>query len=393
LVCGKTAKEVALGSITWRVLNPGGKWRVVVTKELAGESWLDILLEAGCSVEVCDSKEILTPREIRDAIGERCDACIGQLTEKWDEELFSCLEAAGGRVYSNYAVGHDNVDIDGATRHGIAVGNTPGVLTETTAEMAVALTFAAARRVAEGDRFMRSGGFSGWLPTLYLGKLLWRKTVGIIGAGRIGTAYGRMMVEGHRMNLIYHDLERNQSLEDHLAGFNRFLESQGEQPVTCSRAGNIEELLREADVVSLHCGLDQSTRHIIDATRLDQMKDDAVLVNTSRGPLIDEEALVERCRAHPLLRVGLDVYEDEPDMKPGLSELENVVIVPHLGSASTWTRGAMAVLAARNVVGVLFGYPAWPYLEKIAIFLEERCPKAVPSIVNAEQLGTPIFQG
>jgi len=124
-----------------------------------------------------------------------------------------------------------------------------------------------------------------------------------------------------------------------------------------------------------------------------QMKDDAVLVNTSRGPLIDEEALVEHCRAHPLFRVGLDVYEDEPDMKPGLSELENAVIVPHLGSASTWTRDAMAVLAARNVVGVLSGYPAWPYPEKIAIFLEKGCPKAVPSIINAEQLGTPIFRG
>jgi len=382
-----------LGSITWKVLNPGGKWRVVVTKELPGDSWLDILLEAGCRVEVCESKEILAPGEIRDAIGEKCDACVGQLTEKWDEALFACLEAAGGRAYSNYAVGYDNVDIDGATRHGIAVGNTPGVLTETTAEMAVALTFAAARRVVEGDRFMRNGGFLGWLPTLYLGKLLWRKTVGIIGAGRIGTAYGRMMVEGHKMNLIYYDLERNQSLEDHLAGFNRFLESRGEQPVTCRRAGNIEELLREADVVSLHTGLDRSTRHIIDATRLDQMKDDAVLVNTSRGPLIDEEALVEHCRTHPLFRVGLDVYEDEPDMKPGLGELENAVIVPHLGSASTWTRGAMAVLAARNVVGVLLGYPAWPYPEKIAIFMEEECPKAVPSIVNAEQLGIPIFQG
>jgi len=382
-----------LGSITWKVLNPGGKWRVVVTRELAGESWLDILLEAGCTVEVCDSKGILTPGEIRDAIGERCDACIGQLTEKWDEELFACLEAAGGRAYSSYAVGYDNVDIAGATRHGIAVGNTPGVLTETTAEMAVALTFAAARRVAEGDRFMRRGGFSGWLPTLYLGKLLWRKTVGIIGAGRIGTAYGRMMVEGHKMNLVYHDLEQNKALEDYISEYNGFLESQGEQPVLCRRAGDIEELLREADVVSLHCGLDQSTRHIMDATRLNQMKDDAVLVNTSRGPLIDEEALVEHCRAHPLFRVGLDVYEDEPDMKPGLSELESVVIVPHLGSASTWTRSAMAALAARNVVGVLSGFPAWPHAEKIAIFLEEGCPKAVPSIINAQQLGIRILQG
>jgi glycerate dehydrogenase len=380
-----------LHTITWKVLNPGGKRRVVVTRELPGDRWLDILAAADCRVEICSSCDTLTSKDIRDAIADRCDACIGQLTEKWDEPLFTCLEAAGGRVYSNYAVGCDNVEIESATRHGIAVGNTPGVLTETTAEMAVALTFAAARRVVEGDRFVRNGGFSGWLPTLLLGQLLWRKTTGIIGAGRIGTAYGRMMVEGHKMSLLYYDLERNQPLEDYVAAYGRFLESRGEQPVNCRRVETMDELLRESDLVSLHVGLDHTTRHIIDARRLDLMKRDAVLVNTSRGPLIDEAALVAHCRAHPRFRVGLDVFEDEPDLKPGLSELENVVVVPHLGSASTWTREAMAILAARNVLGILMGYAAWPYADKMSIFLAEECPKAVPSIVNAEQLGIPVF--
>jgi len=184
----------------WRTHNPSWSKRVVVTKELPGGRWLEILSRADCRVEICTSTDILSTEEIKAAIGNLCDGAIGQLTEEWSEELFVALKAAGGKAYSNYAVGYNNVDVDKATKQGITVGNTPGVLTETTAEMAVALTFAAARRVVEADRFMRGGHFKGWLPTLFLGELFWHKTVGVIGAGRIGAAYARMMVEGHKMN-------------------------------------------------------------------------------------------------------------------------------------------------------------------------------------------------
>jgi hydroxypyruvate reductase 1 len=383
-------EEVTVSDKAWKVHNPSGSRRVVVTKELPGDRWLEILAQADCRVEISGSTDILSTAEIKEAIGDRCDGAIGQLTETWGPELFASLRAAGGTAYSNYAVGYNNVDVDAATKGGIPVGNTPGVLTETTAEMAVALTFAAARRVVEADGFMRGGRFKGWLPTLFLGELLWQKTVGVIGAGRIGAAYARMMVQGHKMNLIYYDLYRNRALEDYIAAYGEFLKSHGEEPVSCRRSGSVEELLREADLVSLHPVLDETTHHLINRERLALMKENAILVNSSRGPVIDETALVAHCQRHPDFRVGLDVYEDEPEMKPGLAELENVVIVPHIASATIWTREGMATLAASNVAGILMGYPAWQEKD-IGLFLTNNPPKAAPSIVNAKELGLPVY--
>lgn len=375
----------------WAKHNPGGEKRVIVTKELPGNVWLDILARADCRVEICTSTEILTEDEIKSSIGERCDGCIGQLTEPWGEELFGALKAAGAKAYSNYAVGYNNVDVESATGHGIPVGNTPGVLTETTAEMAVALTFAAARRVVEGDSLMRGGHYRGWLPGLLLGELLRGKTVGVIGAGRIGAAFARMMAEGHKMNVLYYDLYPSRALEEQIAAYGEFLKSIGEEPVSCRRAETVEELLGAADVVSLHTVLDDTTHHLINKERLAVMKQNAILVNTCRGQVIDEAALVAHCREHPNFRAGLDVFEDEPAMKPGLNELDNVVIVPHIGSATTWTREGMATLAASNVAGILSGYPAWQDSD-ISPFLGGNAPKAAPSIVNAKELGLQVYK-
>lgn len=379
-----------MDSKKWRVYNPEGHQRVVVTKELPGQRWLDILSRADCRIEICTSDEVLSTADIKTAFGTRCDGAIGQLTEQWGDELFAALKAVGGRAYSNYAVGFNNVDVAAASRHGIPVGNTPGVLTEATAEMAVALTFAAARRVGESERFLRAGKYQGWLPTLFQGELLWRKTIGLIGAGRIGTAFARMMIEGHKMNLIYFDLHPNRELEDFIQEYGSFLESLGEPPVTCSRAGTIEEVLRTADCISLHTVLNESTRHLIDADRLAMMKATALLINTSRGPIIDEAALVTHCRSHPEFRAGLDVFEDEPALSPGLAELENVVIVPHIASATRWTREGMATLAAANVAGILIGYPVWKKTD-ISTFLEDVPPRAIPSLVNAQEMGIPAY--
>eukprot|EP00897_Mesotaenium_endlicherianum_P007951 jgi/Mesen1/7184/ME000037S06543 len=381
--------------------------------------------------QICTaSKTILDVDDITSLIGDKCDGVIGQLTEDWGDRLFAVLAGAGGRAYSNMAVGYNNVDVEAATRHGVAVGNTPGVLTETTAELAAALTLAAARRVVEADSFMRAGKYEGWLPTLFVGNLLKGQTVGIIGAGRIGTAYARMMVEGFKMNVVYFDLYQSTRLEKFVSAYGEFLKSQGEEPVTWKRVPSPEDVLREADVISLHPVLDKTTFHLINKERLAMMKKvrrarethylqlwrdlppldrpgphtptvkplagacplvtrDAVLVNASRGPVIDEVALVNHLRENPMFRVGLDVFEDEPKMKPGLGDLPNAVVVPHIASASQWTRAGMALLAAENVLGKIKGYPMWHNPNDVAPFLDDASapPAACPSIVNGKALG------
>jgi len=376
----------------WKVYNPSGKKRVVVTKELPGDRWLKILAQADARVEYGTETRILRAREIKAAIGNRCDGAIGQLTEDWGQALFAALRKAGGTAYSNYAVGYNNVDVDAATKRGIPVGNTPGVLTEATAEMAVALTFSAARRVPEADAYMRSGRYEGWLPALFLGELLARKTVGVIGAGRIGTAYAKMMVEGFKMDFIYYDIHRNRGLEKYFREYSKFLRDQGETPVKVTRATTVGEVLENADVVSLHPLLDETTHHLINAKRLRLMKKNAILVNAARGPVIDEAALVAHCKKNPEFKAGLDVFEGEPKMKPGLSSLKNVVIVPHIASATGWTRQGMATLAASNVAAILRGWPVSTDPLRIPEFLEGTAPNAAPSIVNAKQLGLPTLE-
>lgn len=379
-----------VGGLPVQVYQPDGKHRVVVTKHLPGTRWLDVLVSNGCRVEVCTSeKTILDVEDIQKLIGTQCDGVIGQLTEDWGTTLFQSLRQAGGKAYSNYAVGYNNVDVAAATANGIPVGNTPGVLTETTAEIAASLTLAAARRIVEADTFMRNGQYKGWLPDLFVGKLLQGKTVGIIGAGRIGTAYAKMMVEGHKMDLVYFNPIPAEQLETYMEAYAKFLESQGEKPVTCRRVDTVEELLEVSDVVSLHCLLDKTTTHLMNAERLNKMKKDAVLVNSSRGPVIDETALVAHLKANPEFRCGLDVFEDEPNMKPGLADCPNAVILPHIASASLWTRGGMATLAASNVAGLLQKYPVYDS-QDVLPFVDgpfAQLPKACPSIVNAKDLG------
>lgn len=376
----------------WEIHNPTGNQRVIVTKNLPGRKWLQILTRADCRVEVCMSDQVLNSEDIVTAMGSQCHGAIGQLTETWGHELFDALSRAGGKAYSNYAVGFNNVVVEAATEFNIPVGNTPGVLTETTAEMAVALTFAAARRTGESEQFLRKGKYKGWLPDLFLGELLWRKTLGIIGAGRIGEAYARMMIEGHKMNLIYYDLVSNDGLETCVAAYNEFLAAQGEDPVSCKRAEHVEELLKESDCVSVHTLLNDSTYHLIDTEKLALMKKNAILINTSRGPVIDEAALVSHCQNHPEFRIGLDVFEHEPMLEAGLVDLHNAVIVPHIASATRWTREGMAVLAARNVAGILKGHPAWNRPD-ITCFLEDDPPAAAPSIINARELGLAEYEG
>ncbi|NNE46135.1 MAG: D-glycerate dehydrogenase [Rhodothermales bacterium] len=369
----------------WATLNPDGHRRVVVTRDLPGELWKSVLVDAGCRIDVWRSPARPAPDDIAAAIGDRCDAVIGQLTESWDSERLRLLSAAGARVYSNYAVGFDNVDIEAATKHGIAVTNTPGVLTRTTAELAVGLTLAAARRIVEADAVVRAGRFDGWEPDLMLGTQLYGKTLGIVGAGRIGTAYALSMVRGFGMNLIYHGPRRKVRIEELVAADAALERSDGRREPWCRYVPELDDLLAESDVLSLHPPLTSSTFHLLNACRLDAMKRDAILVNVSRGPVIDEEALVAHCRANLSFRAALDVFEDEPALKPGLADLPNVVLAPHIGSASTWTRESMSIIAARNVVGVLEGYPLLDS-EDIESMLAPDAPEATPSVLNPAAL-------
>lgn len=378
-----------MSSDHWRIVNPEGLNRIIVTRDLPGCRWVEILVAAGCRVEIFTGTADLSPDEIRRRMGPRCDGVIGQLVEAWNEPLFEALQKAGGKVYSNYAVGFNNIDLAAATRCGIAVGNTPGVLTEATAELAVALTLAAARRTGEAERYLRAGKWKRWLPQLFLGTRLRGKSVGVIGAGRIGTAYARMMMEGHKTDVLYYSLHPKPALEDFAAAYGRFLAARREPAVACRRAETVEALLREADCISIHTPLEDSTRHLINAERLALMKPDAVLVNTSRGPVIDEAALVAHCRRHPRFRAALDVYEEEPALAPGLADLENVVLVPHIGSATRWAREGMAILAACNVAALLAGDPVWNRPD-IDLFLKADPPSAAPSILNAEALNLPM---
>jgi hydroxypyruvate reductase 1 len=214
-----------------------------------------------------------------------------------------------------------------------------------------------------------------------------------VNSGRIGAAYAKMMVEGFKMDLAYFDPYPNAYLENYIKAYGEFLKAQGEEPVTVTRYETVEDVLKVSDVVSLHPLLDDTTFHLMNTERLGVMKDNAILINASRGPVVDEVALVEHCKSHPDFKAGLDVFEDEPMMKPGLKDLPNVVIVPHIASATQWTRQGMAILAASNVAGVLSGFGAWADQNDVLPFLGDNPPKAAPSIVNASEVNLAAFSG
>ncbi|HEX2090445.1 MAG TPA: D-glycerate dehydrogenase, partial [Actinomycetota bacterium] len=307
-----------------------GRWPVLVTRRLPAPA-MERVAER-CDVALHEGPEAI-PRDrlLRDIAGKL--GAITLLTDRVDDEF---LDAAGGQlvVTSNFAVGFDNVDVPACTARGVLVCNTPDVLTETTADLAWTLMMSAARRIAEGDRFLRRKVPWIWGPEFMLGQDIHHKTLGIVGFGRIGHAMARR-AQGFGMRVIYYDVYRAAAeLEQELNV--EFVE--------------LEELLETADFVTLHTVLSEETRHLINAERLKRMKPTAVLVNTSRGPVIDESALADALEAGEIFAAGLDVFEKEPEVHPKLLELENVVIIPHLGSATVDTRIAMGLLAADNLI-------------------------------------------
>lgn len=243
------------------------------------------------------------------------------------------------RVVANYGVGINNIDVAAATERGLPVTNTPGVLTETTADLVFGLILAAGRRIAEGDRLVRSGKWEGWEPTQMLGQDIHGKTLGIIGLGDIGRAVARR-AQGFGMKVIYHNSRRRTAAE--------------ERRLKVGYA-SLSNLLKRADVVSIHAPLTDETRHLIGPAELRTMKRTAILVNTARGPIVDEKALTAALRTGRILAAGLDVFEEEPYVHSALRELENVTLLPHVGSGSFETRTAMGMLAAKNCLAALAG--------------------------------------
>lgn len=309
--------------------------RVLIVRRMP-EAAQRLLRDAGHVVDVLDSDEPAERRGLLDRV-RGCAALLATLSDRVDAEL---LDAAGQplRIVANYAVGFDNIDVPLCKSRGVRVSNTPGVLTAATADLTWALILAAARHVVTGDRFVRTGQWRGWAPMQYLGLELSGATLGIVGAGRIGSAVARRGA-AFDMRIVYAHPRAVPELDGPLG----------------ARRVELDELLRASDVVSLHVPMRVENKHLIDARRLGMLKRSAILVNTARGAIIDEAALVQTLRDRRIAAAGLDVFEREPALQPGLTELDNVVLLPHLGSATHATREKMAEMAAQNIIACLSG--------------------------------------
>jgi glyoxylate reductase len=308
--------------------------KILVTGNLPG-AVMDPLKER-YQVEAQLEDRPMERQQLLSCIGDR-DGLLCMITDAVEAELLA--RAPRLKMIANMGVGYNNIDVAAATRRGIPVSNTPGVLTDATADLALTLILAVARRVVEGDRRVREGEFKLWAPFLFLGREVSGKTLGIVGFGRIGRAVARR-AGGFNMQILYHSRNRLTPTE--------------EKEWSAEYAG-LDALLAEADFVSLHVPLSEETRHLIGATELSRMKPTAYLINTARGPVVDEKALLAALQQGVIAGAGLDVYENEPALTPGLAEQANVVLLPHVGSATLETRTGMAAMAARNLIAGLGG--------------------------------------
>jgi len=294
------------------------------------------ILKGKYDLLIHDKEDFLTKNEMIGMIKD-ANAVITQLRDPVDKEFIDAGKNL--KIIANYAVGYNNIDVEYATKKGIYVTHTPGVLTEATADLTWALILSTVRRIVEADRFTREGKFVGWKPSLFLGSDLYGKTLGIIGMGRIGQAVARR-ARGFGMNIIYYNRHR--------------LSKETEEKYSAKYVG-LDELFQKADIISLHTPATPETYHMVDERRLSLMRPDAYIINTARGSVIDEKALFNALKERKIKGAGLDVYENEPALTPGLAELDNVVLLPHIGSATKETREAMSVMVCENVDAALSG--------------------------------------
>lgn len=311
---------------------------ICITRKIP-DAGLSLLRENGFTLDISAKDRPLAKHELIRALTKKpYDGVLSLLTDMIDKDIFDIAPTI--KIVANYAVGFNNIDVIEAKKRGITITNTPGALTEAVAEHTVALMFALVRRIVESDTYLRKGKFKGWGPELFLGEELMGKTLGILGAGRIGGRVSDIARKGLGMSVIYYDIKRSEEFEK-----------------SCGAAfrATPEEVLREADVVSVHVPLLPETKHFINKTRLALMKRTAYLINTSRGPVIDETALVAALRAGVIRGAALDVFEHEPKLTSGLAKLPNVVLTPHTASATKTARDGMARLAAENLIAFFEG--------------------------------------
>jgi len=310
------------------------KLKVFVTREIPHPG-LDLLTKKFI-VKIYPKENAISRKELENGV-KWCDALLPLLTDKIDAKLMDLNEEL--KVIANYAVGFDNIDVKAATDRKIPVTNTPGVLTDAVAEHALTLLMSIARRIPESDTFTKQGKYKGWSPMLLLGTELKGKTLGIVGLGRIGSAVAERVIRGLCMKVVYYKRHPNYNFEKKFDA--KFV--------------SLPELMKKSDFISVHIPLNPATRHLIGKKQLGMMKKTAYLINTSRGPIIDEKALVEVLKKRRIMGAALDVLENEPKLSPGLNKLDNVVLTPHTASGTIETRSSMSVLAAKNIIEVSQG--------------------------------------
>ena len=368
-----------------KILNKNGNIPILVTKNLPGEKWITILKKANCKIYIADYNNgyPLSKNDLKQLLDmENFTGVISQLSESWDKEILEYAASKGLKYISNYAVGYNNIDTNTAKKLNIKVSNTPGVLTDTTAELAVALTFSAGRRIVEMDKFTREGKFKGWLPELGMGILFEGSNIGIIGAGRIGISY-MIKMAGIGANILYYSKSgKKQILHNYIEQINNARKILNKKPISCEFYENLDKMIPKCDVISIHTPLTPETENMINKNRINSMKQNAILINTARGPIIEEDALIEALKNKKIFAAGLDVFNNEPNINPELFKLENVVITPHIGSATKWTRESMAIIAALNLKGMILNYPP---AEKIEPILDDLLAlknlKVIPSLI------------
>lgn len=311
--------------------------KIFITREIP-EAGLTLLKKSGFEVDVYKNDHAIPRKEFLNQIKD-CDGLISLLTERIDKEAIDKMKKC--KVIANYAVGFNNIDVDYAKSKGIIVTNTPDVLTDSTADLAMALVLACARRIPEAEKFVRDKKFKGWKPKLFLGMELRDKYFGILGAGRIGSAVAKR-AHSFGCKILYFSDIQNSEIEKKLG----------------AKRESLNYLLQKSDLVSIHLPLNKRTYNLLNETNLNLLKKSAIFINTARGEIVDEKILISLLKEKKIFAAGLDVYENEPKLNKEFYTLKNVILLPHIGSGTTESRDKMSVLAAKNVIAVLSGKKA-----------------------------------